>query len=317
MRYRELGNTGLRVSEVALGTVELGLNYGFTGSAHYQRPASAESIKLIRRAVELGINLIDTARAYGDSESLIGEALQGLSPRPYIATKVYLPDELLSGDFRKLRRTIVSSVETSLRALRIDTLDLIQIHNTKSETLHCEEVFAVLEELKGRGMIQLIGASCAARGEANASEIVRSGLVSVLQAPFNLLDQELARSVFPTAELAGKGILIRTAFLRGVLTNHLDSIPARLAPLRERALAAVRLLRVEVESLAEAALRFCLSFPAVSSVITGVRSIGELETNLAAAARGPLSTDMLKRLSEIDFKDKKLVDTAQWQDLTT
>lgn len=317
MRYRSLGNTGLVVSEIALGTVELGLDYGFKASPHYKRPTPAEGIKLIRRAFDLGVNLIDTARAYGESETLIGEALQGLTPRPYIATKVYLPDEFLSGDFRRLRRTIVSSVETSLRALKIDTLDLLQIHNTKSETLHSEEVFAVLDELKGRGLIQLIGASCAARGEANASEIVRSGLVSVLQAPFNLLDQELARSVFPTAELAGKGILIRTAFLRGVLTDQLHSIPERLAPLREAALSALRVLGVEVQSLAEAALRFCLSFPAVSSVITGVRSIGELETNLAAAARGPLSSDTLERLSEIDFEDKKLVDTTQWQDLTT
>ena len=317
MRYRELGNTGLRVSEVALGTVELGLNYGFTGSAHYQRPAPAESIKLIRRAVELGINLIDTARAYGDSESLIGQALQGLSPRPYIASKVYLPDELKTGDLRSLRRTIVTSIETSLKELRIDTLDLIQIHNTKAETMHCEEVFAVLDELKDRGLVRLLGASSATRGESVPLEIIKSGLVSVLQAPFNLLDQVLARSVFPQAALGGTGVLVRSAFLRGVLTNQVNSIPERLTPLREGALAVLRVLGTEVESLSEAALRFCLSFPAVSSVITGIRSISELETNLAAAARGPFSNEVLANLAHINIDDEKIIDTTQWRDLTT
>jgi aryl-alcohol dehydrogenase-like predicted oxidoreductase len=95
------------------------------------------------------------------------------------------------------------------------------------------------------------------------------------------------------------------------------SIPERLAPLREGVLAALRLLETEVVSLSEAALRFCLSFSAVSSVIIGVRSLTELEANLAAAERGRFSEDVLASLSSIVIRDDNLVDTTKWQDLTS
>jgi aryl-alcohol dehydrogenase-like predicted oxidoreductase len=317
VKYRTLGNTGLTVSEVALGTVELGLDYGFKESDHYHRPAPDESIRLIHRAIDLGINLIDTARAYGDSEYLVGRTLAGLSERPYIASKVYLPDDVYACDPRTLGRVIVESVETSLKQLRIEAIDIIQIHNTKAEILQCEEVFAVLEELKRKGLVRLIGASSSTRGEEVPLEIIRNGRIPVLQVPFNLLDQVPTRRVFPEAAKNGTGILVRSAFLRGVLTNQVHSIPERLAPLKEAALAALRLLGTEVGSLSEAALRFCLSFTAVSSVIVGVSSITELEENLAAAGNGPLSPEALVGLGGIVIEDEKLVDTTQWQDLTS
>src|SRR6267143_2447162 len=129
MRFRFLGNTGLQVSEVSVGTAEIGLDYGFKGSAHYSRPESSESIRLIRRALDLGINLIDTARAYGNSEEIIGMALKGAQPSPYIVSKVFLSPEAEYTDFTALRHEIFTSIETSLKALRRDSIDLLLIHN--------------------------------------------------------------------------------------------------------------------------------------------------------------------------------------------
>ena len=88
MRLRKLGNSGLTASEVSLGTAEIGLDYGFKGSPQYSRPAVRDSIRLIHRCVDRGINWLDTARAYGDSEEVIGRALKDLSPRPRISSKV-------------------------------------------------------------------------------------------------------------------------------------------------------------------------------------------------------------------------------------
>ena len=90
MRYRSLGDTGLKVSEISLGTAEIGLDYGFKGNAHYGKPDVKESIRLLHTALDHGINLIDTARVYGNSEEIIGQALEGMTSPPYIASKVFL-----------------------------------------------------------------------------------------------------------------------------------------------------------------------------------------------------------------------------------
>src|SRR5215831_18533046 len=112
MKYRLLGNTGLEVSEIALGTVELGMNYGFRGSTRYQQPEPQEAIRVLHRAVEAGVNLIDTAPSYGAAEELIGEAFSGKSERPYIASKVMIPlDKLESLNSSQLRSEIIRSVE--------------------------------------------------------------------------------------------------------------------------------------------------------------------------------------------------------------
>ena len=316
MNYRPLGNTGLTVSEVTLGTVELGMDYGFRGSEYDRRPDPEEAVQLIHRALDLGINLIDTARTYGESERLIGQVLTGLSERPYIATKVFLPDVDNKVFDITLRHRILNSIETSLKELRTEVIDLLQIHNTRIETLQCEECLELLEEVKRKGLVRIIGASSYARGEEVPLASMRDKRIRVLQMPFNLLDQVVSRRVFPEAAEQNRGVLVRSAFLRGVLTDQVNSIPERLAPLSAAALNALRISRGEVESLSEAALRFCLSFAEVSSVIIGVRSLAELEENLVAAGKGPLSAETLVKLRGVVIEDTNLLDTTQWKDLT-
>src|SRR5258706_10316303 len=90
MRYRPLGDTGLNVSEISLGTVQMGMDYGFKSNSDYGKPDVKESIRLLHAALDQGINLIDTARSYGDSEEIIGKAVEGMSCPPYISSKVLL-----------------------------------------------------------------------------------------------------------------------------------------------------------------------------------------------------------------------------------
>src|SRR5262245_6744898 len=136
---RPLGNTGIGVSAVALGTVELGIDYGFRGSSAYQRPARDEALSLVRQAVDLGINLIDTAPSYGESESILGEACDGIPGRPYFATKITVPTEDADAAIRR-------SIENSRRALQVETLDAVQIHNPTPENLTSREVLRALED---------------------------------------------------------------------------------------------------------------------------------------------------------------------------
>src|SRR3972149_1325200 len=96
MEYRSLGRTGMSVSRITLGTAELGLDYGFRGTDHFIRPEAQEAERIVRLAVELGINLIDTAPIYGDAEEIIGRALRGMRLRPHIASKVAIPEDALA-----------------------------------------------------------------------------------------------------------------------------------------------------------------------------------------------------------------------------
>jgi len=313
MRYRSLGDTGLKVSEISLGTAEIGLDYGFKGTADYGKPDAKASIRLLHSALDHGINLIDTARAYGNSEEVIGQAFEGMTSPPYIASKVFLSKDAAQKTFSALHEEIFTSIEASLRALRLETLDLLLIHNTALEHLRRTEILACLGEAQQQGKVRFLGASC--YGEEAPLAVLKESSFRALQVPFNVLDQTMNHQVFPEAAAQQVGIFVRSAYLRGVLTSQVHSIPERLAPLRSRALQVLAVLDHEVSSLAEAALRFCLSLSTVSSVVIGVKSVAELEGNLADASRGVLPEELMPPLQALSFGDDPIVDPRNWQDL--
>ena len=313
MRYRSLGDTGLEVSEISLGTAEIGLDYGFKGNAHYGKPDAKESIRLLHTALDHGINLIDTARVYGNSEEVIGQAFEGMTSPPYIASKVFLSKDAAQKTFSALHEEIFGSIEASLRALRLEMLDLLLIHNTALEHLRRREILACLGEAQQQGKVRFLGASC--YGEEAPMAVLKESSFRALQVPFNLLDQTMSHQVFPRATAQKVGVFVRSAYLRGVLTSQVHSIPVRLAPLRSRALQVLAVLDHEVSSLAEAALRFCLSLSTVSSVVIGVKSVAELEGNLADASRGVLPEELMPPLQALSFGDDPIVDPRNWQDL--
>src|SRR5262245_28160236 len=313
MRYRFLGDTGLQVSEVSVGTAEIGVDYGRIGRSQYARPDESESIRLIHAALDQGINLLYTARAYGNSEEVIGRALAGLSFQPLIVSKVFLSNDAAQKGPSALHEEIFNSVETSLRALRVQALDLLLIHNTALDHLQREDVLTFLKQAQQQGKVQFLGASC--YGEEVPLAVLQKPLFRALQVPFNLLDQKMSTRLFPAASAQSVGIFVRSAYLRGVLTRQLESIPERLTPLKEHAAHALSVLGKEVGGLAEAALRFCLSFKAVSSVVIGVKTVAELEANLADASRGALPEELMPDLCALSFGNDPIVDTRNWQDL--
>jgi aryl-alcohol dehydrogenase-like predicted oxidoreductase len=257
--------------------------------------------------------LIDTARVYGNGEEIIGQALEGMTSPPYIASKVFLTKDAVEKPVSALHDEIFSSIEASLRALRLEALDLLLIHNTALKHLERGEILACLEEAQQQGKVRFLGASC--YGEETPMAVLKESSFRVLQVPFNLLDQTMNHQVFPEAVAQKVGILVRSAYLRGVLTNQVHSIPERLAPLRSRAFQGLGVLEREVKSLPEAALRFCLSLSAVSSVVIGVKSVAELEANLADASQGILPEELMPALQALSFEGDPIVDPRNWQDL--
>lgn len=313
MRLRKLGNTGLTASEVSLGTAEIGLDYGFKGSPQYSRPSIQDSIRLIRRAADRGINWLDTARAYGNSEEVIGRALKDLSPRPRISSKVIFENPVSDMDAAAQRGQVFHSIESSLGALQVDAIDLLYIHNATEKLLRETAIRDSLEEARSQGKIRLAGATC--YGEEDALATLKDPLFQVLQVPFSLLNQKMRQRVFPEAARKGVGVFVRSVFLRGVLTPQIDFLPERLAPLREQASKILQVLGSEVDGLAEAAVRFCLSLPEISSVLMGLKNEAELESNVSGLSRGPLPEGMMAALAGLSLSDPDLVDPTHWQDL--
>lgn len=299
MRYRSLGRTGIRVSEIGFGA--WGIGGDAEGSVAYGPVERTDALAAVARAVELGVTFFDTAEFYGSgmSEALLGEALAGRRATMIIASKVGLLDASGRQDFSAahMRRAL----EASLTRLRSDYLDLYQLHSPPAELLAAQQSpLAELAALRAEGKIRAVGVS--ARSPQDALAAATHPLVDCVQVNFNLLDQRaLEVGLFEACAQRGMGVIVRTPLCFGFLTGryradepfHAGDHRSRWSlAQRERwasggdAFDAWRAGNFETE--AQFALRFCLSFPAVSTAIPGMLTPAHAEENTAASDRGPL-----------------------------
>jgi aryl-alcohol dehydrogenase-like predicted oxidoreductase len=307
---RVLGRTNLKVSVLSLGTVELGMGYGIRKPGQPERPDRAEAVRLLQYAADRGINLFDTAPAYGESEKLIGEVL-GRRQDIYLATKVTETGKngkLLSG--QALRKVVNASLEASLRALGRDCLDIVQIHNATVATIERGEIVEALLRARDVGKVRFLGASV--YGEEAALAAIGTGVFDTLQLAYNLLDQRLAVKAFPAAYQSNTGIICRSALLKGALTERAKWLPEELAPLRGQVDKAMHTLAGSWRKLPQIALRFCLSSPYIGTVLVGAGNRRELDAALEAAAAGPLSDHSLELASGLAMSDERLINPVYW-----
>jgi aryl-alcohol dehydrogenase-like predicted oxidoreductase len=307
MRTRRLGRTGYAVSELGLGGLFVS-EWGGEGLA--------EATRAVRRALELGVNYVDTAPSYGNSEEVLGIALEGVAGkgehkvRPYISTKLGgRPRPFDPKDKDALRR----SVEESLRLLKRDRIDILMVHEPDRpgqydwwddwERFH-GPVRELLEELKQEGVIAFTGL-----GGTTAYELPRvmaGGYYDVVLTAFNysLLWREALIAVLPEAVRLDMGVVVGSPLQQGALARRYDEevrhgAPWLSPPRREQYLrlyAAVDELGIP---LPELGLRMVLSNPSVSTVLMGARNVREVEENVRAVENGPLPAGVLARLQEI------------------
>ena len=313
MDYRRLGRTDLRVSALALGTVELGMDYGIEVPGQFGRPTEAEAIRLVHAAIDAGINLIDTARVYGTSEAVLGRALRDRREQAVLATKVRTQQDdgtTPTGD--DLRRHMHASLEASLEQLQTDYVDIWQIHNIDTALLaQIDLVAEVFAEVRRAGKVRWVGGS--AYGSAIPLAALETGVFDVLQVTYSVLDQRLADRVFPMAAGQDVGIIARSVLLKGVLTGRGEYLPPHLEELRVRS----RQFRGLIDrsglglSPAQAAIAFALAHPHISSVLVGVRSRAELREDLQAVDI-TLPSDLLERLYALRLDDDRLLNPSTW-----
>jgi aryl-alcohol dehydrogenase-like predicted oxidoreductase len=314
MEFRPFGNTGLQISALSLGTAAFGMNYGISPDASktggLPPPSGADCAMLVQRALDSGINLIDTARAYGDSEVVLGEALQGQRQRTFIATKVHCLDRRgapLRGS--ALRARVQASVRKSLEALKTDHVDMLLIHSAPPTLLQSNEVIDVLREVKSRGWTRYVGASTYGQ---EAPRLAIEHHLDVIQVAYNVFDRRLEDTILPLARQHGVAVVVRSVYLKGALTERGDDLPEHLGQLTDLS-RRFRQIAAQYElAPADLALRFVLTNPAVASALVGVRSVAELDLALQSAAQGPLPPNILADLDPLRTDDVQLVDPSRW-----
>jgi aryl-alcohol dehydrogenase-like predicted oxidoreductase len=320
MQYRPLGRTGFEVSSISFGAWAIGGTWGEVDDA--------ASLRTLHRALDLGVNFFDTADVYGDghSERLIARLRSERKEPFWVATKVgrrASPHDAKS----YTRDNLTAYVERCLRNLRVSAVDLLQIHCPPTDVFYMPEVFGVFDDLVEAGKVRFYGASV---------ERVEEGLkaleypkLQTLQVVFNILRQRPIERLFPQALERRVGILARLPLSSGMLTGKL-SRATQFHPDDHRhfnrqgeafskgetfsgfdydkSLAVVEKLRALLPhemTLPELALRFIASFPAVTCSIPGARRPEQVEQNVKAGEKGPLSAELLQALVGIYASDVK------------
>jgi aryl-alcohol dehydrogenase-like predicted oxidoreductase len=314
MDYRTLGTTGVKVSPLCLGA----MMFGAWGNEDHD-----ESVRIIHRALDAGINFIDTADVYarGESEEIVGKALaNGRRDHVVLATKVHgtMGDD--PNEFGNSRRWIVREVDNSLRRLRTDWIDLYQIHRPEQDT-DIDETLGALTDLVRAGKVRYIGSST-----FPPSQIVEAQWVAEKrgrerfvceQPPYSMLIRDVETDVLPTCRRYGMGVIPWSPLAGGWLSGRFrkdgdvptsrraQRLPERYdmsLPGNQRKLdAADALARLAEENgmtLIEMALAFVVNHPAVTAAIIGPRTMEHLESQLPAADI-QLSDEVLDRIDEI------------------
>jgi aryl-alcohol dehydrogenase-like predicted oxidoreductase len=301
MRYRNLGRTGIKVSPYALGALMLATQVG--------NPDPEDSIRIIHRALDAGINLVDTADAYGDSEEVVGRALKGRRDNVVLATKVSRPVGTDPNQQGASRRWIMTAVENSLRRLQTDHIDVYQIHRPDPDT-DIEETLSALTDLLRSGKIRAFGTSTMPASNLVEAHWVaeRRGLerFRTEQPPYSILSRGIEREVLPVAQQYGMGVLAWGPLGQGMLTGRVrrgqasDVTRAKYFTVfsDERRLDAVeRLIPLAEEaglSMPHLAMAFAISHPGVTSALLGARTMEQLD-DLIAGVDVVLSDDVLDR----------------------
>src|SRR2546428_115188 len=315
MEYRTLGRTGWQISEIGFGS--WGIGGDAWGSTNDQASEAA-----LHKAIDLGVNFIDTADVYGDghSEQLIAQVRKSRSEQLIVATKAgrRLNPHTAAGCNRQ---NLTSFVERSLRNLETEALDLLQLHCPPSEVYDMPEVFGILDDLVQQGKVRFYGVSVE-RVEEALKSITYPNVQSV-QIIFNMFRQKPAEQFFPAARERQVGILARVPLASGLLTGKFRP-ETRFAPNDHRnfnrhgeafdqgetfsgvdyetGLQAVEELRKLVPqgaTMAQFALRWILMFPEVTSAIAGAENTQQVEDNVQAASLPALSSEKMQRVREV------------------
>jgi len=312
MRKRSFGKNGPDISEIGFGAWAIGGSWG--------AQSDKDSLEALETALDKGVNFIDTAAGYGDgkSERIIGRFLKQRTERGYVCTKTppapgkWPPSPYCKIEERYSEKYLRENVEERMKNLQVECLDVLLLHTWTRAWNDKPSALEVLQRMKSEGLIRQIGISTPEHDQNCVIQLMRDGMVDVLQVIYNIFEQEPAAQLFPVAMETGTGIIVRVAFDEGVLTGKYkgDEIFGpddfrsnyyagdRLERGVRRTEAIKKKFKESGYSMPELALKFALSHEAVSTVIPGIRNRLQAIMNTAVSDLPDLKEDMLIRLRD-------------------
>lgn len=309
MFYSYLQNKFL-FSKIALGTVELGVDYGIQSPNDYGKPTEEESKEIIELAYKNGINLYDTAPGY-KTERLLGTTLNGLNS--WLMTKVLMPPYETENEIKRMIHEDIYNSAMQLHPndyLENYSIPIVLLYNPTVEQIKAGIATEVLKTSKQYGFVELIGASVYTEEEALA--VIDTHDFDIIQVPYNILDRRMANRVFPAAHKANMLVVVRSVLLKGVLTKKALYLPSELSELRDIVLYIKdTIAHGNWDVLSDVSLRYCLFNPNIDSVIIGVRTQQELMVALESL-NWKVPNDVVSLIESINIENKKLLAPRNW-----
>lgn len=316
MKYRAFGKTGFETSEIGFGGWAIGGSWGPQNDK--------DSVAALHRALDMGVNFIDTAEGYGEgrSERVIGQVLKERKEEIFVATKTapapgdWPPSYFENWEARYSEAHLRKNVEERLRNLGTDSIDLLQLHTWTRAWNRDPQPFAILRKLQQEGKIRHIGISTPEHDQNSVIDLIRGGWIDSVQLIYNIFEQEPAADLLPIAQDHGVAVIVRVALDEGSLTGKFTADHTFAEDdFRRNFFAGNRLERTvqRVEkikddfkdsgyTMPQLALKFALSHPAVSNVIPGIRNVGQAEANCAVSDLADLNPEQIKRLQKHQWR---------------
>lgn len=308
MLINKFKGSDYKISKLGLGTVQFGLDYGFT-----KKKTQDEVNSILETAVDNDVTLIDTAREYGDSESKIGNFISEFDNDFVIATKLRLIDNLNDLDFNTLENSIYSSVNESLDCLNLDKIPILQLHQTDETLFKNADFWEVISQLKEDNLVDLFGVSVYGLEETQFILNNFTDSVDFFQIPYNIFDRRF-EDMYDILSDNSVGLISRSTFLKGIIPCSLEDVPKELD--------GIKYFKKELEELAnsldlridELANLFVYSNDFINSTIFGVNSSEELEKNIMTLDK--YNDELFENVDfdKLRIYDVNLIDPRLWAD---
>lgn len=311
MRKRALGNTDIQISEIAFGGVEIGMPYGIGVKSEADMLSERDAVRLLWEALDQGINFFDTARLYGQSERIMGNAFHGKREQVVLATKCrhLKQSEGRIPAYAELNEIVRESLKESLEALRTDYIDLYMVHYADLDLLANEDLLRVFTKLREEGTVRAIGVSVYKTEETR--QAIQVSEWNAVQLPFNLMDQSQGK-YFMDAAREGIGVIVRSVLMRGMLSDWMPKLHPALKDVEVHLGRYRRLLRAGFRHLPQLATKFALAHPEVSAVLVGIDKKEYLKDALDAVSGVYMDDALLKEAQSLAYPDPAFLNIAEW-----
>ncbi len=301
---------GLEFSRLQLGTVQLGCAYGINNAGG--QPDREEAYKILNCALEKGIDILDTARAYGVSEKVIGEWLKNIlnEKRPIIVTKI---EEFDHSSYEALRTDVMAQVEEARGKLGVETIDILMLHSFEDYTEDRENIMKVFRELKEKGLIKYSGVSVYSHHDWK--EVAEAGF-DATQIPLNIFDwTQITNGGLEALEKSGMMVFVRSVYLQGLIFRNPKDLPEHMSYCIEPLEKFHTLCEKYKLKPAELAMSFVLSLKGIHSLVLGSEKVEQVEQNVKLFENTVRFSD--KEMDEIrglfEVMDPRVINPSEWE----